>query len=158
MTFVLVRAVHVLGVVLWIGGVAMVTTVLLPAVKELKTAEERVQFFEQVERRFATQSRVTTLVTGLSGFYMLHTLSAWSWLVDPTRWYVGAMFVVWVIFTLMLFVAEPLFLHKLFHARAAKDPEGTFSVVYRMHVFLLTISLVTVFAAVAGAHGLLLVP
>jgi uncharacterized membrane protein len=30
------RALHVLGVVLWIGGVAFVTTVLLPAVRRIK--------------------------------------------------------------------------------------------------------------------------
>ena len=158
MTYVFARALHVLGVVIWIGGVAMVTTVLLPAVKQLKTPEERVQFFEKVEGRFAIQARVTTLLTGLTGFYMLHRLHAWSWLVDPTRWYVGAMFAVWVIFTLMLFVAEPLFLHALFHARAKRDPEGTFRIVYRMHIFLLTISLITVFAAVSGAHGVFLIP
>ena len=31
--FVIARAVHVLGVVLWIGGVATVTTVLLPTIR-----------------------------------------------------------------------------------------------------------------------------
>jgi len=30
---VLARALHVLAVVIWIGGVAMVTTVILPAVR-----------------------------------------------------------------------------------------------------------------------------
>jgi uncharacterized membrane protein len=32
-TLALARAVHVLAVVLWIGGVAMVTTTLLPAIR-----------------------------------------------------------------------------------------------------------------------------
>jgi uncharacterized membrane protein len=49
----LARALHVFGVVLWIGGVAFVTTVLLPAVRRLKAPAERVAFFEAVERRFA---------------------------------------------------------------------------------------------------------
>ena len=44
------RAVHVIAIVFWIGGVAMVTTVLLPAVRRFKSAEERVTFFETVER------------------------------------------------------------------------------------------------------------
>ncbi len=65
--FVLARVLHVLGVVLWIGGVAMVTTVLLPSVRRMKTPEERVAFFEAVERRFASQARGTTLLTGLTG-------------------------------------------------------------------------------------------
>ena len=35
------RALHVLAVVFWIGGVAMVTTVLLPATRRLKTSQEQ---------------------------------------------------------------------------------------------------------------------
>jgi hypothetical protein len=40
------RALHVVAVVLWIGGVGFVTTVLLPAVRRLKTPAERVGFFD----------------------------------------------------------------------------------------------------------------
>ncbi len=38
------RAVHVLGVVLWIGGVGFATTVLLPAVRRMKDPLEPVAF------------------------------------------------------------------------------------------------------------------
>ncbi len=72
------RAVHVLGVVFWIGGVAMVTTVLLPAVARFRSVEERVQFFEQLEHRFAVQSRVSTLIVGASGYYLVQALDLWS--------------------------------------------------------------------------------
>ena len=75
------RVLHVLGVVLWIGGVAMVTTVLLPAAKRMKTPAKRVVFFETVERGFALQARVTTLVTGLSGLYLASELE--YVVVDP---------------------------------------------------------------------------
>ncbi len=34
--FTLARIIHVLAVVLWIGGVAMVTTVIIPSIKKLK--------------------------------------------------------------------------------------------------------------------------
>jgi uncharacterized membrane protein len=67
-------SIHVLAIVLWIGGVAMVTTVLLPAVRNFKSTEERVAFFGLVERRFAWQARGATLLAGLSGFYMVHRL------------------------------------------------------------------------------------
>jgi len=60
---------------------------------------------------------------------------------------------VWSIFTVMLFVAEPLFLHRVLLERAERDPEGTFRRIQRMHWVLLTLSLVTVVGAVAGAHG-----
>lgn len=47
------KILHILGVVIWIGGLAMVTTVILPAVKKFKSAEERIEFFEIVESKFS---------------------------------------------------------------------------------------------------------
>lgn len=38
--FVFARVVHVLSVVLWIGGVAMVTLVLLPVLKQMASPKE----------------------------------------------------------------------------------------------------------------------
>ena len=66
----LARALHVLGVVLWIGGVAMVTTVLLPAVQRYVNPGEKVEFFEQLESRFAAQARWTTALVGVTGFWL----------------------------------------------------------------------------------------
>lgn len=152
-SFILARVIHVLGVVAWIGGVAMVTTVLLPAVRRFKDAEERLAFFERVEARFARQARWTTLITGASGLYMLNYLHAWAWIHQWSHWWVGAMILVWAIFTLMLFVLEPLVLHRLFRARAARDPDGTFVFIQLMHWVLLLVSLITIAGAVAGSHG-----
>lgn len=39
--FVLARPIHVLGVVIWIGGVSFVTTTLLPALRKQPDAEAR---------------------------------------------------------------------------------------------------------------------
>ena len=147
------RAIHVLGVVLWIGGVAFVTTVLLPAVRRMKKPEERVGFFETVERRFAWQARGTTLLVGLSGFHMVVRWDLWSRFQDPAYWWMHAMVFVWAVFTVMLFVDEPLFLHRLFLERAKRAPEATFAQIQRMHWLLLAVSLVTVLGAVAGSHG-----
>ena len=80
--FILARVLHVLGVVLWIGGVAMVTTVLLPSVRRFKSPEEQVAFFEGIENRFAWQARFTTLATGLSGFYLLAATNGWHLYAD----------------------------------------------------------------------------
>ena len=38
--FTLARVIYVIAVILWIGGVAMVTTVIIPAIKKLKSKEE----------------------------------------------------------------------------------------------------------------------
>jgi uncharacterized membrane protein len=152
----IVRALHVLAVVLWIGGVAFVTTILLPAVRHLKSPPERVAFFEAIERRFAWQARATTLLAGATGLFMTTQLDLWSRFHSAAYWWMHAMVVVWFLFTVMLFVAEPLILHRWFHERARSDPEGTFVLIERMHRILLVVSLITVFGAVAGSHGLLL--
>jgi uncharacterized membrane protein len=149
----LARVIHVVAVVFWIGGVAMVTTVLLPAVRRFKAPAERVAFFEAVERRFAGQARVATLLVGLSGFHMIARLDLWDRFDDPAFWWMHAMVALWAIFSLMLFVLEPLFLHRWFLRRAEHAPEATFALVSRLHWVLLTLSVVTVAGAVAGAHG-----
>lgn len=150
---ILARALHVLAVVLWIGGVAFVTTVLLPAVRRLATPAERVALFESVERRFAWQARVTTLLVGATGFHLVQSWQLWDRFASAAFWWMHAMVAVWAIFTVMLFVAEPLFLHRRFLASARRDPERTFRRIERMHWILLTVSLVTVAGAVAGSHG-----
>ncbi|MCP4289987.1 MAG: hypothetical protein GY792_37165 [Gammaproteobacteria bacterium] len=153
----LARVLHVLGVVFWIGGVAMVTTVILPTVLRFATPEERIEFFEKIEHRFAWQARATTLITGLSGFYMLEVMQAWDRFSISGYWWMHAMVLVWVLFTLVLFVLEPLVLRKHFLRRAAIYPEQVFRWIQRMHWVLLLLSLVTVAGAVAGSHGWLLV-
>ncbi len=153
--FVLARALHVLAIVHWIGGVAMVTAVILPAVRRRASAEERMALFEGIEGRVAAQARISTLVAGLTGLYMTYELDAWDRFLDAGSWWMHAMVLVWAVFTFMLFVAEPLFLHRWFHEQAERRPEWTFALVQRLHWVLLTISAITVFAAVLGAHGML---
>jgi hypothetical protein len=53
----------------------------------------------------------------------------------------------------VLFIGEPLILHRRFPAWSASRPEVAFKWLHRAHVLLLVFSLVTVFGAVAGGHG-----
>lgn len=148
------RVLHVIGVVFWIGGVGFVTTVLLPAVRRIKDPQERVSFFEQIEEKFAWQARATTLLVGVSGFYITTVWNLWGRFGSAAYWWMHAMVLVWVVFTVMLFVAEPLFLHRWFLARAQRNPEGTFRLIERLHWILLGVSTVTILGAVAGSHGM----
>ena len=83
------RALHVLGVVLWIGGVA---------------------FFAAIEGRSAWQDRVTTLLVGATGFHLIAAWDLWHRFATPAYWWMHAMVAVWAIVTVMLLIAEPLFL------------------------------------------------
>lgn len=149
----LARALHVGAVVLWIGGVAFVATVLLPAIRRFKEPQERLAFFDSVERRFAWQARATTLIVGVTGLYMAADLHLWDRFKSAGYWWMHGMVAVWAVFILMLFVAEPLFLHRWFSAQAARDPDGTFVLVERLHQFLIVASLIVVLGAVIGSHG-----
>lgn len=149
----LARALHVVAIVHWIGGVAFVTLVLLPAVRSFAAPAARVALFEEIERRFAAQARVSTLLAGLTGFWMTERLDAWARFSDLRFWWMHAMLAIWALFTLMLFVLEPLVLHRWFLAQAERDPETTFVLIQRLHYVLLAASAITVFAAVLGAHG-----
>ena len=147
------RAVHVVAIVHWIGGLLFVTLVILPSLLETE-APRRLTLFDALERRFATQAWVSTLLVGLSGFYMLYSYEHWDRIADPRFWWLDAMIGLWAIFTIMLFVGEPLFLHAWFDARARRDPDGAFRVVLRGHRVLSLVAIVTVLGAVGGAHGL----
>ncbi len=147
------RAIHVLAIVWWIGGVAMVTSVLLP---NAARSADGLALFERAERRFSLQAKIATLLAGASGFYMVERLQLWPRFAMPGYWWMGAMVGVWLLFTLVLFVAEPLFLDRWFRRRAAADPRGTLELVQRFHWFLLALSVITILGAVAGSHGLVL--
>ena len=149
------RVLHVVGVVLWIGGVAFVTTVVIPMLRRLPSGEERLRLFEAIEGRFSIQARVVTLVTGITGFYMLQGFDAWDRYQDLSFWWVHLMTLVWLVFTLVLFILEPLFLHRWFKAFAERDSEGAFRLLHRFHVLLLAVSLIAIAGAVAGVRGFL---
>ncbi|HEX2943866.1 MAG TPA: hypothetical protein VHO91_22610 [Rhodopila sp.] len=151
--FVLARVLHVLAVVLWIGGVGMVTTVLLPAIRRSHPPTERFRVFHGLEARFANQARVTTLIAGASGFYMAWRLDAWDRFRSAGFWWMHAMVLTWLIFTAMLFIIEPLFLERLLARRAATAPERTYRAIEWLHRVLLGLSLLTVAGAVAGSIG-----
>ena len=150
---VFARVAHVLAVVLWIGGVAMVTTILLPAIRRSYPAEQRFSVFREMEARFAWQARFTTPIVGISGFYMTWRLSAWDRFQTSEYWWMHAMMLTWLVFTLMLFVVEPLFLERFLVRHDAAAPEATYRRVEWLHRGLLALSLLTIAGAVAGSHG-----
>ena len=153
--FTLARAVHVLALVHWIGGVTMVTTIVLPRARALPDARAALAAFEMFEGRFAAQARFSILLAGLSGFYMLHKLQAWARLLDPAFWWLALMVAVWAVFALMVFVLEPLLVHRLFSDYALRDKERAFAWAIRLHAVALTASAVAIAAGVLGAHGAL---
>jgi hypothetical protein len=88
---------------------------------------------------------------------MFARLDLWDRFLSVAYWWMHAMVGAWLVFTLMLFVIEPLFLHRRLLARARDEPEPTFRLVARLHRILLALSLITLLGAVLGSHGLLVI-
>lgn len=152
----LARTLHILGVVVWIGGVSMATTVALPALRRGALGEDRIAAFQAFERRFVWQARAAVLIVGLSGVYMIERLDLWDRFADIRFWWMHAMLCVWSLFFLLLFVGEPLVLHRYFPPWARRDPERAFAALHRVHVVLLALAIMTITGAMAGSHGWLL--
>ena len=150
---IIARTLHVLAVVIWIGGVSMVTTVVLPAVRRAELGEDRLQSFRAIEQRFVWQARSAIILVGLTGFYMCWRLDLWERFQEVGFWWMHAMVGVWTLFVLMLFVAEPFILHRYFRDWATTHPATAFARLHRAHWLLLVLSVVTIFGAVAGSRG-----
>ena len=149
----LARAIHVLALVHWIGGVAVVTTIVLPHARALPNAKDAVASFEAFELRFASQARISILLVGLSGAYMLTKLDAWNRFQYASFWWLDLMVAVWMLFALAVYLLEPFVVHRLFHEFALRNKDRAFAVATGLHALALIISALAIGAGVLGAHG-----
>lgn len=150
---VLARVLHVLAVVIWIGGVSLVTTVALPALRRGELGADRRAAFRAIQHRFIWQARAAIIVVGASGLYITWRLALWSRFHSLDFWWMHAMVCVWALFAFLLFVAEPFIMPRFMPRMMQADPERTFARLHRMHVLLLVLALIAILGAVAGAHG-----
>ena len=149
---VLARIVHVVAVLLWIGGVGFVTWVIIPAITASEPPEARLAKFHQIEGRFAAQARIWVLLAGASGFWLVYRADMWSRFADLHFWWMHAMVALWSMFALMLFVLEPLVLHR--RMAASRTPDADFRRMVRLHQILIVLAVITLIGTVGGSHGL----
>jgi len=149
----LARALHVLAVIIWIGGATMATSVILPAIRRGDLGRDRLIAFHTIERRFIWQARTAVIVVGITGFYIVARLDLWERFSSVTFWWMHAMAGVWLLFMFVLFVAEPLILRRHFHGWARARPELAFAWLQGVHWLLVGLSLITILGTVAGSHG-----
>jgi uncharacterized membrane protein len=154
---VIARVLHVLGVVIWIGGVSMATTVALPAVRHSDFGENRLRAFKAIERRFVWQARSALILVGLTGFYLMWRLDLWDRFRLVGFWWMHAMVGVWLLYAFVLFVAEPFILQRHFDRWAVARPRATFAWLHRVHWVLLLLSMVTILGCCCRQSGAVIV-
>ncbi len=150
---IIARALHVVSVVIWIGGLSMVTTVALPALRGGALGSDPMLAFQAIERRFAWQARAAVLLAGISGLYMSWRLDLWGRFRIAGFWWMHAMVCLWLLFSLMLFVVEPLVARRQRKMPDARPPGAALNWLQRGHWLLLVLSIITVLGAVAGSQG-----
>ena len=147
------RAIHIISIVIWMGGVAFVTIVLIPTIRHSSFRGDECYLFNKIENRFAKIARALVLLAGFSGFYMVYQLDAWNRFWELHYFWMHAMVLIWLIFVLALFLIEPYFIKD--HGRVVKDGRSfrNLQKTQVVHSIILTLSLITIFISALGAHG-----
>ena len=78
--------------------------------------------------------------SALSGAYMLTKLDAWNRFQYASFWWLDLMVAVWMLFALMVYVLEPLVIHRLFQEFALRNKDSAFAVAIEFHALALIIS------------------
>jgi uncharacterized membrane protein len=148
----IVEAIHVVSVVIWIGGVAFVTMVVFPMILRMENSLEKVLFFQGVEHRFAKIAKAMVAVAGITGFWLLYLTDEWRILftlrgIGPTL-----MLIVWAVYLLILLFEAKLF-KIIFKGEAQQDTSKIFYRLTVFHWFVLGLSLLAVLVGVWAGHG-----
>jgi len=145
-------AIHVLGVVIWIGGVAFVTMIVFPMLIKMENSLEKVLFFQGIEHRFARIAKSSLAVVGLTGGGLLYENGEWRILftmdgIGPTL-----MLVVWTFYLLVLLFEGKIF-RMIFGGKAGQDTNKVFALLSGFHWVVLGLSLLAIGVGVWAGHG-----
>jgi uncharacterized membrane protein len=149
----LARLCHVVAIIGWIGGVWFVTLVELPVIERNTLDWKRREAFQRIEATFAPQARLWMLLAGASGLWMVWRGHMWARFRDQHYWWMHAMLWLWVLFFLILFVIEPLFLRR--RIATSRRQEADFDRLVVMHRVLSIAGFITIVGTVAGVHGMI---
>ena len=146
MEYVIALTIHVLSVVVWIGGVSFVTLVTFPMILRMDKSLEMVLMFQGVEHRFGKIAKVMVILAGLSGFYLIYEkgLSLGVWI----------MIVVWAFYASLLFGLEKMIFKKLFSKPDQQaDMKKVFNLLQTFHWIVLGLSFMAIGAGIWAGHN-----
>ncbi|MBE7415401.1 MAG: hypothetical protein HS130_09325 [Deltaproteobacteria bacterium] len=157
MLFLTMHMVHVLTVILWIGGLAFVTGIVLPMAIKTPDPLQKVLTFQRIEHRFAPLAKAYNIIVGITGFVMVWQTGWYELYFRPGGWALTFMTAVWVFWFVMLVGLEPTVIRKMLDRMAREgatmDIDGIFRKVKTLHWVMVAISLAASAAGVLVAHG-----
>lgn len=149
----LLIAIHVLGVVIWIGGVAFVTIIIFPMIIRMESSLEKMLFFQGIEHRFARIAKLCVIVVGITGAWLLHLTDEWRILFKLSGIGPTIMLIVWTLYVLILLFEAKLF-KALFKGQPQQDTSKVFVALSIFHWIVLSLSLLAIAVGVWAAHGI----
>lgn len=152
MLFPVLAAIHVLGVVIWIGGVAFVTMIVFPMLMRMEGSLEKMILFQGVEHRFAKIAKISVAAVGITGAWMLQITGEWKTLFSAAGIGPTLMVIVWTFYLLVLLFEGRLF-KVLFRGEAQQDTSKVFFRLSAFHWVVLGLSLLAIGVGVWASHG-----
>ena len=137
--------IHVICVIIWIGGVAFVTTVIFPMMYRTECSLEKALLFQGVEHRFAGMVKWLVAIVGVTGFWMLSAKYGVAILLQTRGIGVVILLFAWTLYTTVLLSERKIF-GKIFADPEKIDMNKALKMINVMHWVLLGVS----FSAVAG--------
>ncbi len=148
----LLLIIHVICVIIWIGGVSFVTTVIFPMMYQTEGSLEKALMFQGVEHRFAGMVRWLIGIVGITGFWLLVAKYGFGILAQRRGLGIVIMIVAWALYTTVL-VSERKVFGKIFADPEKINMDQALRIINVMHWFLLTISFAAVAAGIWFAQG-----
>ncbi len=144
--------IHVISVVIWIGGVAFVTLVIFPMMYRTEGSLEKALLFQGVEHRFSGMVKWLLVIVGATGFWMLYAKYGFGILAETHGIGIVIMIFAWALYTTVLLSERKIF-GRLFAEPEKIDMNKALKVINAMHWFLLIISFSAIGAGVWFGHS-----
>jgi len=152
MLLTMLLIIHVICVIVWIGGVTFVTTVVFPMMYRTEGSLEKALLFQGVEHRFVAMVKWLIAIVGATGLYLLYAKYGFGILLNRQGIGIVIMVAAWAFYTTVLLSERKLF------ARIFADPEKidmdkALRMINVMHWMLLAVSYSAVAAGVWFGHN-----
>lgn len=145
--------IHVICVIIWIGGVSFVTLVIFPMMYRTEGSLEKALLFQGVEHRFAGMVRWLIAIVGVTGVWILFDRYGFGILTERRGLGIVIMLVAWTLYTTVLLSERKIF-SRIFADPEKIDMDRALRIINGMHWFLLVVSFSAVAAGVwYGHHG-----
>jgi uncharacterized membrane protein len=126
--------------------------IVFPMITRMESSLEKIVLFQGIEHRFAKIAKLSVIIVGLTGAWLLYITDEWKILFKTTGIGPTLMLIVWVFYSLILLFESKLFKF-IFRGNAQQDTSKVFFRLTVFHWVILGLSLSAVVIGVWTGHG-----